>query len=102
MDAGVVGGVVGGAIGVLGGILGTFFSIRSATGPREWAFLVQVAAVGWLVMAVLVIGLFMLPRPVNFLLGVPYGIALPLGIVWCKRRQSAIRLEEAEAAPAGR
>ncbi len=95
MDAGTVGGIGGGLIGVAGGIVGTYFSIKNTAGPRERTFMIQVAAVTWLAVTVFLIGLFMLPRPFNYLLWVPYGIALPLGISWCNRRQRAIRAEEA-------
>jgi hypothetical protein len=95
MDAGLVGGIVGGVIGVLGGLVGTYFSIKNTAGPRERTFMIQFAVVVWLAVTAFLIGLFMLPRPFNFLLWVPYGIALPLGIQWCNRRQRAIRAEEA-------
>lgn len=95
MDAGIVGGVVGGVIGVLGGMVGTYFSIKNTAGPRERSFMIQVAVVAWLLITLFLMGLFLLPRPFNFLLWVPYGIALPLGILWCNRRQRTIRAEEA-------
>ena len=99
MNEGMVGGIVGGVIGVVGGIVGTYFSIKNTAGPRERTFMIQVAVVAWLVVAAFLIGLLMLPRPFNFLLWVPYGIALPLGILWCNRRQRAIRAEEAAVNP---
>lgn len=99
MDAGVIGGIVGGVIGVLGGLVGTYFSIKNTAGPRERAFMIQVAVVAWLAVTVFLVGLFVLPRPFNFLLWVPYGIALPLGILWCNRRQRAIRAEEGGVNP---
>src|SRR5687768_4883670 len=95
MDEGVIGGIVGGVLGVIGGLIGTYFSIKNTAGPRERAFMIQVAGVAWVVVTLFVIGLLMLPRPYNFLLWVPYAIALPLGILWCNRRQRAIRAEEA-------
>ena len=99
MDEGMVGGIIGGVIGVVGGIVGTYFSIKNTAGPRERTFMIQVAVVAWLVVTAFLIGLLMLPRPFNFLLWVPYGIALPLGILWCNRRQHAIRAEEAAVNP---
>jgi hypothetical protein len=95
MDPGLIGGIVGGVIGVLGGLVGTYFSIKNTAGPRERAFMIQVSVVAWLAVTVFLIGLLMLPRPFNFLLWVPYGVALPLGILWCNRRQRALRVEEA-------
>ena len=95
MDTGLVGGIVGGVIGVIGGLVGTYFSIKNTAGPRERVFMIQVAVVAWLAVTLFLMGLLVLPRPFNFLLWVPYGVALPLGILWCNRRQRAIRAEEA-------
>jgi hypothetical protein len=97
MDAGVIGGLIGGVLGLLGGAVGTYFSIRNTAGPRERLFMVQVAIVAWIVVSAFVLGLLTLPQPYNFLLWVPYGIALPLGIFWSNRRQRVIRSEEASA-----
>jgi hypothetical protein len=102
MDAGVVGGIVGGVIGVLGGLVGTYFSIKNTAGPRERRFMIQAAAVAWLAVTAFLIGLLMLPRPFNLLLWIPYGIALPLGILWSNRRQRTIRAEEAAVNPTTR
>lgn len=97
VNAGLIGGIIGGLLGLLGGAAGTYFSIRNTSGPRERAFMIRVAIVAWIVITAFLIGLLMLPPPFNFLLWVPYGIALPLGIVWCNRRQRTIRTEEAAA-----
>ena len=95
MDKGLVGGIIGGALGALGGVVGTYFSIKNTNGPRERAFMIRVAIVAWVVITAFVFGLFALPQPFNFLLWAPYGIALPLAILWCNRRQLRIRAEEA-------
>ena len=95
MDPGLIGGIIGGGLGVLGGAIGTYFSIKNTAGPRERAFMIRVAFVTWVLVTAFVCGLFALPRPFNFLLWVPYGIALPLTILWCNRRQGRIRAEEA-------
>jgi len=95
MDIGLVGGIVGGGLGVLGGAIGTYFSIKNTSGPRERAFMIQVAIVAWVLITAFVIGLLALPQPFNFLLWAPYVIALPLAILWCNRRQRTIRAEEA-------
>lgn len=95
MDAGMIGGIVGGAIGLAGGMIGTYFSIRNTNGPREKAFMIMVSAIAWIAVTAFLAGLLLLPKPYNWLMWLPYGIALPLGIRWCNRRQSAIRAEEA-------
>jgi hypothetical protein len=101
MDAGLIGGLIGGVLGLLGGAVGTYFSIKNTAGPRERMFMVQVAIVAWIGVSAFVLGLLMLPQPYNFLLWVPYGIALPLGILWSNRRQRVIRSEE-EASAVGK
>lgn len=98
MDAGLIGGIVGGVIGVLGGVVGTYFSVKNTVGRRERRFMIQVAVVAWIAVIAFVFGLVTLPQPFNFLLWIPYVIALPLGIMWCNRRQRIIRGEE-DAAP---
>ena len=99
MNAGVIGGIVGGVIGVAGGVFGTYMSIRNTSGPQERTFMIRVAWVTWIVLALFLYGLFVLPKPYNWLLWAPYGIALPLGIRWCNRRQAQIRAEESKGAP---
>jgi uncharacterized membrane protein len=94
VDPGLIGGIVGGVLGVLGGAIGTYFSIKNTAGPRERNFMVRVAILAWVAVSAFVLGLLMLPRPFNFLLWVPYAILLPLGILWCNRRQRTIRSEE--------
>jgi hypothetical protein len=95
VDIGLVGGIIGGVLGVLGGAIGTYFSIKNTSGPRERAFMIQISIVTWVLVTAFVCGLVALPRPFNFLLWVPYGIALPLAILWCNSRQRRIRAEEA-------
>jgi len=94
MNPGIVGGIIGGVLGLFGGVVGTYFSIRNTSGPRERAFMIQVSIVVWVVVTAFLVGLVALPRPFNFLLWLPYGIALPLAILWCNRRQRRIRAEE--------
>jgi hypothetical protein len=94
MDVGLIGGIIGGAVGLLGGAIGTYASIKNTAGPRERAFMIQVAIVTWIVVIAFVFGLLALPKPFNFLLWVPYGIFLPLGILWSNRRWCRIRAEE--------
>ena len=45
--------------------------------------------------------LLMLPKPYNWFLWLPYGIALPPGIRWCNQRQARIRAEDAAARTPG-
>ncbi len=105
MDQGLIGGIIGGGLGLLGGAVGTYFSITNTSGPRERTFMVRVAVLAWIAISLFLLALFVVPQPYNFLLWVPYGIALPLAIRWSNRHQQAIRAEEAASnarqAPSG-
>jgi hypothetical protein len=94
VDIGLVGGMVGGLIGVAGGLVGTYFSIKNTAGARERSFMIRVSAIAWLMIAAFLAGLLLLPKPYNWLLWVPYAIALPLSIRWLNQRQRQIRAEE--------
>ena len=96
MDTGMAGGIVGGGLGLAGGVVGTYFSIRNTSGPRERAFMIRVSAIAWMVVTAFLAGLLLLPKPYNWVLWIPYGIALPLAIRSLNRRQQQIRAEEAK------
>jgi len=95
MDVGLMGGIIGGVIGVAGGVIGTYFSIKNTSGPSERAFMIRVSAIAWVTITLFLIGLMLLPKPYNWLLWIPYAIALPLSIRWCNRRLLQIRAIEA-------
>ncbi|RPI71770.1 MAG: hypothetical protein EHM45_23090 [Desulfobacteraceae bacterium] len=96
MNAGLVGGIIGGVIGLAGGAVGTYFSIKNTNGPRERAFMIKTSIITW-VAIILFLGLmFLLPNPYRYLLWIPYGILLPLGIVYGNRVQQRIRKEESQ------
>jgi hypothetical protein len=99
MDAGMIGGIIGSAIGLAGGVIGTYFSIRNTRGPRERAFMIKASASAWIAVTAFLAGLLLLPKPYNWFMWLPYGIALPLGIRWCNQRQQTIRAEEAARTP---
>lgn len=91
MDLRLLGIIGGSAIGLLGGIIGTTMSIRNTAPGEERRFAIQFAVGTWIGVTVFLIGLFAIPRPYNFLLWIPYAIALPLAIQWGNRKQGAIR-----------
>lgn len=95
MDVGLIGGMIGGAIGLVGGVIGTYFSIKNTLGPRERSFMAKVSVIAWIAITAFLVGLLALPKPYNWLLWIPYGIALPLSIRRCNQRQLKIRREEA-------
>lgn len=94
MSPGLIGGIFGSLVGVIGGIIGTFAAVRNTSGPREKAFTIKVSVIGWIVGIVFPALLLLLPSPWRFLLWVPYGILLPVGILYWNRTQARIRREE--------
>jgi len=95
MHSGWIGGIAGCAIGIAGGAIGTYFSIKNTNGPRERAFMVKSAAVAWIVGIVFIALLLLWSSPYRWLLWIPYGIFLPLGIRYGNNVQQRIRREEA-------
>jgi len=96
MNPGLIGGIVGCVLGLIGGLIGTYFSIRNTSGPREKAFTIKASIIGWIAGIIFLVLLFILPTPWRFLLWIPYGILLPLGIVTWNRTQQRIREEESQ------
>jgi len=94
MSWSVVGGVVGGLIGVIGGVIGTYFSIKNTNGPREKIFMIRCAVIGWIAITVFILLLLNLPKPYNFLMWIPYGVGLPLSIIYLNKKQQRIREQE--------
>ncbi len=98
MSAWIIVAVAAGCLaGLAGGVLGTWASIRNTNGPRERAFVVKASAIMWLAGIIFLALMFTLPMPWRYLLWIPYGILLPLGIITWNRAQQRIRIEEAGA-----
>jgi len=96
VDAGSIGGIVGSIIGILGGLAGTYCSIRNTKGPLEKAFMIKVSLLCWLAVAILLFLIFIIPKPYNYLLWIPYGVLLPLAIIKSNKIQAEIRRRENE------
>lgn len=94
--AGWAGGIAGVVIGLAGGVVGTYFSIKNTNGSRERAFMLKLAAAWWLAFLGLFALLLILPNPYRWLIWIPYGIILPLGIMYGNRKQQAIRQQDAQ------
>jgi hypothetical protein len=86
--------MVGGGLGVAGGAVGTYFSIRNTNGPLERGFMVRVAVIGWVAVTLFLVLLLVLPRPYNYVMWIPYGILLPVGIIKANRVQAELRKHE--------
>ena len=95
MNSGILIGIIFSvSLGVLGGAIGTYFSIKNTSGPRERAFMIRVSIFTWIAVSIFVAALMLLPKPYNWLLWIPYGIALPPTIIRWNKRQMEIRNEE--------
>jgi drug/metabolite transporter (DMT)-like permease len=94
MNAGVIGGIIGAVIGIGGGIVGTWCSIRNTRGPRERAFMIRASAVAWIAITIFLALLLLLPHPWRLWMWIPYGILLPLGIIYLNRHLAEIRQQE--------
>ena len=73
------------------------FSIKNTNGPRERRFMVKGAVVMWIGVSIFLALLFLLPHPYRWLLWIPYGPALVLGIRFANKRHAQIRAEESGA-----
>ena len=94
---GLAGGIGGSVLGLVGGLVGTYFSIKRTNSPREHAFMIRSAIVCWVAILIFLGLLLALPNPYRWLMWIPYGILLPLGIVYGNRRQQVIRQEESQS-----
>ncbi len=94
---GWIGGIAGGALGLVGGIIGTYFGIKNTNGPLERSFMIKSAAVCWIAIFIFLGLLLGLPNPYRYFVWIPYGILLPLGIIYGNRRQQAIRQAESQS-----
>lgn len=94
MDAGLIGAIAGSIIGLGGGAIGTYFSIKNTNGPLERAFMIKASTIAWVAIIVFIVLLLILPKPYNFLMWIPYGILLPLGIAKCNKKVAELRQRE--------
>ena len=92
---GWIGGIFGSIVGTMGGILGTYLSIASAKGPIERAFIKKAAVIAWIAVSVFLGLLFMIPKPYNYLLWIPYAVAMLIGAPKLRKKHTEIRRSEA-------
>jgi len=97
MYGGLIGAIVVGIIGLTGGIVGTYFSIKNTNGPKERMFMIKVSVIGWIAIGIFITLLFLLQHPYRWFLWIPYGILLPIGIIFGNKRQAKIRAEESKS-----
>ncbi len=88
-----VGAFAGGGLGLIGGVIGTYFTIKNTHGPRERAFTIKGAILGWIFIA----GLVLIPSEYKFLVFIAYAVILLVGIRKWNEMQFRIRKEESGA-----
>ena len=94
MNGGLIGGIIGGVMGLLGGALGTYLSIKNTKGPVERTFMIKAAACMWVGVAFFLLLLFLLPKPYDWMLWIPYGVLLPVSIIYINIRLKRIRKQD--------
>ena len=88
---GLIGGIVGTAIGVAGGAIGTYCSVKNTNSPLERKFMIKASIWAWIAGTIFLGMLIGLPSPYRFLVWIPYGFLLPVGIRYINSRQTQIR-----------
>lgn len=91
---GIIGAVVGCVVGLGGGAVGTYVSIKNVRGPLERKFMIKAAITTWISLMIFLGLLLGLPFPYGFIMWVPYGIFLPLGIRYMNKRLYQIQMQE--------
>ena len=91
---GLIGGIAGGVLGIIGGIIGSYFSIKNTAGPHEKKFMIKTCICVWVLVIILFLCVFLIPKPYGFLAFAPYAVILPVGISILNKRQKEIREEE--------
>ena len=93
--------ILGCLIGLIGGVIGTYFSIKNSTSSRGRSFVIKYAIGIWTVLIVFLVLLLFLPSPYNVMLWIPYGVLLPMIILYGNMKQEKIRKEEEEEKKSG-
>jgi MFS family permease len=101
MNTGLIGGIVGCIIGLVGGIIGTYFSIKNTSSSRERSFIIRVCIIFWIAGISFLACLFFLQSPWRYLLWIPYGILLPISIIYLNKIQQKIRQDELKTIKTG-
>lgn len=91
---GMWGAVIGCLLGLGGGVAGTYLSIKNTRGYAQRRFMIKAAVVTWISLALFLGLLIGLPFPYGFIMWVPYGIFLPMGITYMNRRLQQIAVRE--------
>lgn len=91
---GLIGIIIGCVLGCIGGAVGTYFSIKETKGPLQRKFMIKAAIASWITVTIFLGLLLGLPFPYGFIMWVPYGIFLPLGVRYTNKRLHQLQVEE--------
>ena len=80
MSLGMVMGIVGSVIGLLGGVIGTYHSLENTRSHGERRLAIKFSAAVWVLVAVFLAGVLLIPSPYGHLLWLPYGLLLHFAI----------------------
>ena len=83
-------------VGVAIGLMGTYGMIKKAASPRERAFTLKSAAIGWPIIAACLVGMQLLVRASAAWLALVYVVGLIAGLRFVVGKQRQIRLEESK------
>ena len=83
-------------VGVAIGLIGTYGMINKAAGPRERAFMLKSAAIGWLIIGACLVGTQLLGRTSAAWLSLVYVIGLIAVMRFVVGKQRQIRSEESK------
>lgn len=96
MDIGLIGGTLGAVLGVVGGIVGTYCSISNCKSRRQKKFMIKASIYCWLAITLFLLLLLATPTSYVWLVWIPYGVLLPIGINAINRGIARIQQEELE------
>lgn len=81
-------------VGVAIGLMGTYGMIKKAARPRERAFMLKSAAIGWLLIGACLVGMQLLGSVASAWLTLVYVVGLIAGMRYVVGKQRQIRSEE--------
>jgi hypothetical protein len=91
---GYLGGIIGAVIGLAGGAFGTYCSVKNTNSPSERKFMIKASIWMWIALGIFLGLMFLIPSPYRFLLWIPYGFLLPVGIRYINKQQGEIRTRQ--------
>ena len=88
---GIVGGSLGGLVGVAGAIYGVRASLKQCKSSAERQLVIIFSLALTAAIGLMLAGLFLIPKPYNWLVWIPYPFLLTGSILFVNRRMAALR-----------